>query len=124
LLEALFDHGPRDLLAGVGGTREHVEGDALGTLTGQHNGIVATQSRRRERCGVVLVLSWRSTPQPLKTTSDLRRYLCAILGLNQSRLAKRRGRFRLICYLRTFVVPWTLRDAASLTPRELLRPPA
>jgi hypothetical protein len=32
---------------------------------------------------------------------------CAVLGLNQSRLAKRRGRFRLICYLRTFVVPWT-----------------
>jgi hypothetical protein len=33
-----------------------------------------------------------------------------ILGLNQSRLAKRRGRFRLICHLRTFVVVWTLAD--------------
>jgi hypothetical protein len=40
---------------------------------------------------------------------------CAVLGLNQSRLAKRRGRFRLICYLRTFVVAWTLADLAGRT---------
>jgi hypothetical protein len=40
---------------------------------------------------------------PLKCGQNL----CAVLGLNQSRLAKRRGRFRLICCLRTLVVPWT-----------------
>jgi hypothetical protein len=40
----------------------------------------------------------------------------AILGLNQSRLAKRRGRLRLICYLRTFVVAWAL--AITLAPGE------
>jgi hypothetical protein len=38
---------------------------------------------------------------------------CAILGLNQSRLAKRRRRLRLICYLRTFVVPWTLAEQSA-----------
>ena len=41
---------------------------------------------------------------------ELHKQWCAVLGLNQSRLAKRRGRFRLICYLRTFVVPWTRGD--------------
>jgi hypothetical protein len=35
-----------------------------------------------------------------------------ILGLHQSRLAKRRGRFRLICYLRTFVVASTRSSVA------------
>jgi hypothetical protein len=50
-----------------------------------------------------------------KTASELPRCWCAVLGLNQSRLAKRRGRFRLICYLRTFVVTWTLADLAGRT---------
>ena len=30
---------------GVGGTREHVEGDEFGALSGQYHGIVATQCR-------------------------------------------------------------------------------
>jgi hypothetical protein len=34
----------------------------------------------------------------LFTVSELHKLWCAILGLNQSRLAKRRGRFRLICF--------------------------
>jgi hypothetical protein len=50
---------------------------------------------------------------------------CAVLGLNQSRLAKRRGRFRLICYLRTFVVAWTLADFRREPPaRHIPRRPA
>ena len=32
LLEPLFDHGPRDDLAGVLGTREHVQREQLGAL--------------------------------------------------------------------------------------------
>ena len=40
-----------------------------------------------------------------KYIPELHKHWCAVLGLNQSRLAKRRGRFRLICYLRTFAVP-------------------
>ena len=40
-----------------------------------------------------------------------------ISGLNQSGLAKQRGRLRIICYLRTFVVPWTLVDSASMPRR-------
>ena len=35
--------------------------------------------------------------------------------MNQSGLAKRRGCFPLICYLRTFVVPWPLADPAAGT---------
>jgi hypothetical protein len=35
------------------------------------------------------------------------------LGLNQLPLAKRRGRFRLIRYLRTFLVTWTRADLAG-----------
>jgi hypothetical protein len=44
------------------------------------------------------------------------------LGLNQSRLAKRRGRLRLICYLGTFVVAWTLADLAGRNPTQKVRP--
>ena len=40
----------------------------------------------------------------LNITSELHKLWCAVLGLNQSRLAKRRGCLRLICYLQTFVV--------------------
>ena len=43
------------------------------------------------------------------------------LGLNQWRLAKWRGRFRLICYLRTFVVAWALAERGA--PRGLRRFP-
>jgi hypothetical protein len=52
----------------------------------------------------------------LNMASDLQKLWCATLGLNQSRLAKRRGRLRLICYLRTFVVAWAL--AITLAPGE------
>jgi hypothetical protein len=50
-----------------------------------------------------------------KTIYNLHKLWCAVLGLNQWRLAKRRGRFPLICYLRTFVVTWTLADLAGRT---------
>ena len=49
-----------------------------------------------------------------KTAVEVHKYWCAVLGLNQSRLAKRRGRFRLICYLRTFVVAGELADFAPV----------
>jgi hypothetical protein len=55
----------------------------------------------------------RHGPNVSKIASELRKCWCAILGLNQLRLAKRQGRFRLICYLRTFVVAWTLADMPS-----------
>jgi hypothetical protein len=51
-----------------------------------------------------------------KLASELHKLLCAVLGLNPSRLAKRRGRLRLICYLGTFVVTWTLADVTAPTP--------
>jgi hypothetical protein len=39
-----------------------------------------------------------------KIILELQKRWCAILGLNQSRLANRRGRCRLSCTLETFVV--------------------
>src|SRR4029077_19350100 len=57
----------------------------------------------------------------LTTASELRKHWCAELGLNQSRLAKRRGRLRLICYLRTFVVAWTLADLRRELPAGRIR---
>src|SRR5277367_4187612 len=52
-----------------------------------------------------------------KMATDVRGPLCAILGLNQWRLAKRRGRFSLICYLRTFAVAWAFAERGA--PRGL-----
>jgi hypothetical protein len=43
------------------------------------------------------------------------------LGLNQSRLAKRRGRFPLICYLRTVVVACTRADDVSIVNAYLVK---
>jgi hypothetical protein len=64
------------------------------------------------RCpGIVLTIYAAS----LSIGSDLHKLWCAVLGLNQSRLAKRRRGLRLICYLRTFVVAWTLADLAGRT---------
>jgi hypothetical protein len=42
--------------------------------------------------------------------SDVHKRLCAVLGLNQSRLAKR---LALICYFGTLAVAWTLADQSA-----------
>ena len=61
-------------------------------------------------CPGIVLASYAAS---LNTYSDLQQLWCAILGLNQSRLAKRRGRFRLICYLRTFAVAWPMAERSA-----------